>query len=195
MATDIDKHIEKLRGTVMAAELNYDIWWVYKSKDTRPQYIETMNRYLLFFHTSIEAHFVATLLALYRLYDKRKRNNTFNIPSLLKKMENGNSIDKASLIEANGLCDKAKPLWKKVRTIRNEAIAHMTNKRTYEEVFKKADVTYDELRDLIEITKELLNKISHAWNGNTYAFNLESRDDTIRLLKDLKELAKMRSNS
>jgi len=80
--SEIDRYIEELRDTVRVAWLNYEIWWVYKSTDTRPEYVDTMNRYPLFFQTSIHAHFVALLVALYRLYETR--DDTYNIPTLLK---------------------------------------------------------------------------------------------------------------
>jgi len=42
MAVDIEKYIDELRHTVTVAGLNYEIWWVYKSKDTRPHYLDAM---------------------------------------------------------------------------------------------------------------------------------------------------------
>ena len=49
MSTDINSYIKELCHTITVAELNYEIWWVYKSKDTRPVYVDAMNRYGLFF--------------------------------------------------------------------------------------------------------------------------------------------------
>ncbi len=95
MSTDIDHYISELRHTTTVAGLNYEIWWVYKSKDTRPVYVEAMNRYGLFFQTSIHAHFVALLVALYRLYETR--DDTFNIPSLLKILKDDARLSDATL--------------------------------------------------------------------------------------------------
>jgi hypothetical protein len=63
----INDHLDDLRHTISVAEINYQIWWIYKGRDTRPKYVETMNEYLEFFQASIHAHFVACLVALYRL--------------------------------------------------------------------------------------------------------------------------------
>lgn len=82
MAAAVDQYISDLRQTVNAAQLNFDIWWAYKSSDTRPVYIDVLNRYPQFFQTSLHAHFVALLIALYRLYEKRE--GTFNVPKLLR---------------------------------------------------------------------------------------------------------------
>src|SRR4051794_26110871 len=88
--SEIDRYIDELRDTVRHAWLDYEIWWVYKSADTRPEYADTMNRYTLFFHTSIHAHFVALLVALYRLYERRK--DTYNIPTFINLLRANGSI-------------------------------------------------------------------------------------------------------
>lgn len=95
MPTDLSSHVDALRHSANVATLNYDIWWVYKSKEYRPVYVGTMNQYLGFFDTSLHAHFVALLVALYPMYETRK--DTFNIPRLLK------ILDKERQIPANVL--------------------------------------------------------------------------------------------
>ena len=185
MSTDIDRYISELRHTITVAGLNYEIWWVYKSKDTRPVYVEVMNRYGLFFQTSIHAHFVALLVALYRLYETR--DDTFNIPSLLKILKAEARLPDATLDLLEGIYkDEVKPLWIKVNILRNKAFGHRSVAHTVEEVFQEAGVTPNELRDLVEATKKLLNELTHAWDKSVHAFNLGSRDDTLRLLEDLK---------
>jgi hypothetical protein len=187
MSTDIERYISELRHTITAAGLNYEIWWVYKSKDTRPIYVDTMNRYNLFFQTSIHAHFVALLVELYRLYETR--DDTFNIPSLLKILKDQKRLPNPMLELLEGLYkDAAKPLWIKINILRNKAFGHRSVAHTVEEVFKEAGVTPNELRDLVEVTKKLLNELTHAWDKSTHAFNLGSREDTLKLLQDLKDL-------
>jgi hypothetical protein len=53
-------------------------------------------------------------------------------------------------------------------------------------VFTEAGVTPNDLRDLAEVTKRLLNAATLAWANNAHAFNLSSRADTLALLQDLK---------
>lgn len=187
MSNDIDRYISELRHTITVAGLNYEIWWVYKSKDTRPTYVETMNRYSLLFKTSIHAHFVALLVELYRLYETR--DDTFNIPSLLKILKDQGQLPDATIELLDGIYKKeAKPLWIKINILRNKAFGHRSVAHTVEEVFKEAGVTPDELRDLVEVTKKLLNELTHAWDKSVHAFNLGSLEDTLRLLQDLKDL-------
>lgn len=183
MTTDLSPHIDALRHSATVASLNCDIWWVYKSKEYRPVYVDTMNRYLGFFDTSLHAHFVALLVALYPMYETRR--DTFNIPRLLKILERECQIPDTAFAKATALYAEAKPLWIKVGVLRNEAFGHRSDSRTIEEIFKKAGITPNQLRKLIEITKRLLNTVSRGINGNVHAFNLTATEATVRVLRDL----------
>lgn len=186
MDIDIDEYIDELRNTVTVAGLNHEIWWVYKSHETRPKYVDEMNKYPLFFQTSIHAHFVATLVALYRLYETCK--DTYNIPDLLSVLEKGNKLPKDKLESLRDQCRAVRQLWIKVSILRNKVFGHRSTAHTTEEAFKEAGVTPNELRDLVAHTKDLLNDLSQAWNGSSDAFNSSARDDIIRLLDDLRRL-------
>lgn len=178
--------IEELRHTVTVAALNYDVWWVYKSKDTRPQYLNTMNRYGLFFQTSLHAHFVALLVALYRLYETRK--DTINIPSLLERLRSEQVLAASVLDELDAIYVLAKPLWVKVSILRNKAFGHRSRAHSVADSFREAAVTPDQLKQLMEITKELLNALTHAWDRSMHAFNIGAREDLLEMLNDLREI-------
>ena len=194
MSTDIDQYISELRHTITVAGLNYEIWWVYKSTDVRPRYVNVMNRYGLFFQTSIHAHFVALLIELYRLYETR--NDTFNIPSLLKILKAEAKIPATTMELLERIYnDEAKPLWIKVNILRNKAFVHRSKAHSVEEVFREAGVAPNDLRDLVGVTKKLLNELTHVWDKSVHAFNLGSREDTIRLLEDLRGVYGLTSGS
>ncbi len=184
MITDIDTCIEELRHTVQIARYNYEIWWVYKSKDTRPQYLRVMNKYTPFFQTSIHSHFVATLVALYRLYEKRA--DTYNIPYLLRILRDAKRLNEAKLNKLDQMYKRAKPLWIKVSVLRNKAFGHRSTAHTVAQVFEEAAVSPDEFRDLIKATEQLLSELSYAWDKSVLAFDLSARPAIIRLLEDLK---------
>lgn len=184
MSDEIDLYAAEIRHTAIVAWLNYEIWWVYKGADTRPEYVETMNRYTLFFQTSIHAHFVALLVELYRLYETRP--DTYNIPGFLKLLADRNAVPADGLRQLQEHYAEAKPLWVKVSILRNKAFGHRSKAHEVSEVFAEAGVTPDELRRLVEVTRSLLNAATQAWARTTHAFNLSSRGDTLRLLGDLK---------
>lgn len=183
MAIGCDESIQELRHTVSVASLNYDIWWVYKSERTRPQYVDIMNRYHLFFSTSIHSHFVALIVALYRLYEKRR--DTHNIPRLIDLLEKEGRLSDTVLTSIRAKYATAFPLWKKVSVVRNKAFGHRSIAHTDEEVFREAGVSPNELRDLLEVSKTLLNEITRERDDNVHAWNLSGTHDIERVLADL----------
>lgn len=180
------RYIDELRHAVLVASLNYDVWWAFKSKENRDQYLHIMNKYLNFFATGINAHFVALLIPLYRLYENKA--DTYNIPKLLEYLRQDNHLPPTVIGELDGWKVRADPLWEKVKILRNRAFGHRSRAHTTEELFIEAHVTPDDLKDLIGISKSLLNVLSSALYNDTHAFNSEASGDTVRLLEHLKSL-------
>lgn len=177
-------YIEELRHTVTVAGLNHEIWWTYKSKDTRPQFLDVMNEYSIFFQTSIHAHFVALLVSLYRLYETRK--DTYNIPTFLELLEKDAVLPSGTMQSLRSKYAQAKPLWIKVNILRNKVFGHRSVAHTSEEAFAEAAVTPDQLRELMELTKSLLNELTHKLEKSTHAFNFGAGSDIVRLLTALR---------
>lgn len=176
--------MKELQDAAIAAGLNYEIWWVLRGQEARPKYVDVMNKYLGYFHVAIAAHFAAMLLALYRLYEKRR--GTHNIPSFIDRVEKVGALSKADADVARAKYAAIKPLWVKVSILRNNAYGHRTDEMTVEQVFQLAGITPFEFRDLIEKTKELLNYVDLKVRNATHAFNLSATRDTVRMLEALK---------
>jgi len=176
----IKSRIKNLRDTIITASHNYDIWWIYKHKDTRSKYIDTMNSYLSFFSTSIHAHFVAMIIALYRLFETRK--DTINIPGLIRLMDKSGYLKDDIKKQLEALVSEAKAIWIKVGIIRSEVFAHSIKDKDTDESFKKADIKYENFKELIEISKKIMNLLSHEFDKSSHAFNLSAEKDTKALL-------------
>ena len=71
-----------------------------------------MKNYKMFFQTSIHAHFVALIVALYRLYENNK--NTINIPQLLKLTEKHHPFPQREETEIKEIYTVAAPYGKKL---------------------------------------------------------------------------------
>lgn len=183
MTDQIRKSVDALRHTAVVAGLNYEIWWLYKGAETRPLYLERMKRYSPFFQTSIHAHFVALIVALYRLYETRK--DTHNISLILDLLEKKGALEAGVLASLRGRYDALKPLWIKVSILRNNVFGHDSLEYSEGEAFAVAQLTPDDLRDLWLGTCDLLNELTHAWDKSVHAFNLGSRDALIRMFEDL----------
>jgi hypothetical protein len=191
--TRIENHIKSIQDTIIAAEHNHDIWWIYRSKDTRPKFIDVMNTYLAFFQTSIHAHFVAMVIALYRLYETRR--DTISLSRLLKVLDRDHPLSEDAKNRVTDLMQKAKPLWIKIGIVRSEVFAHLSDGEGIEDSFKKADLKYRDFKDLIELSKTIINVITQDYNRNTHAFNLAAEFDTKALLTDLLNLWSQRNEA
>ncbi|HOW53874.1 MAG TPA: hypothetical protein PLR60_04385 [Syntrophorhabdaceae bacterium] len=188
MKTDeiIQRYVKSIQDTIIVAEHNHDIWWIYKSKETRPRFVDVMSNYLAFFQTSIHAHFVAMIIALYRLYETRR--DTISLPQLLKILDRDHPLSDNAMNRVTELMPKAKRLWVKIGIVRSEAFAHLSDGEDIEDSFKKADLKYRDFKDLIELSKTIINAINQDYNRNVHAFNLSAEFDTKALLTDLLSL-------
>jgi hypothetical protein len=179
-----DAQIKELQDTATTAGLNYEAWWVFRGSETRPKYVDVMNRYRLYFHAAIGAHFVALLMALYRLYETRP--DTHNIPQFLTRLEEEGALKPEDLASLRAQYAAAKPLWVKVSILRNNVYGHRALDLDIEEAFEKAGIVPNDFRDLVTQTKALLNDLTLKLRDSTHAFNLSATRDTVRLLEDLK---------
>lgn len=186
MKEKIEQHVRELRNAVIVAELNYEIWWIYKEKQSRKRFVDTLNAYPLFFQTSLHAHFVAMIIALYRLFETR--NDTINMPKLVSLFENEGSFPHKEIQRFKSEIKKIKPLWIKVSILRNNLFVHKSNALDNDDIWKKARVTPNDFKKLIDESKRVINEITSVWDRSGHAFNLSATEDTLELLDDLKRL-------
>lgn len=189
MDNQINKYLKDLQQTVIAAERNYEIWWTYKEKESRKKYIDTMNLYSFFFETSIHAHFVALVIAVYRLFDTC--HSTINIRALIDLVKKHNIIPQPDIKTIETFYQQAEPIWRKVKILRHKVFAHRSNKLSAKEAFKRAQINANELKNLIDTTKSILNKITKILGGSDIP-HTEVSGDIVRLLDDLNELRNIR---
>lgn len=176
----IAKDIHELHRTIMEASLNFEIWAAYKDDDLRRRYTGTMNRYHGFFSTSIHAHFVAMLIALYRLYENKR---THNIPKLLEGMADQLSPEAKSRLW--GLVAQAMPIWKDVGILRNRVFGHRSNAHAPEELFEMAKMTTNRFKQLRDVSKAIVSDLAYAWDRSTPDFSTTTREDIICVLEHL----------
>lgn len=181
----LHEYVNDLHATITDARFSFDIWWTFRVDEDVKEYSEQISRYQMFFGPTIEAHLLSCLVRLYRIYEKRK--DTISITQLLLRAKSNTSIQGHVLSEIKSDYEqKAKPIWIKVNILRNEVYGHRSNEKSVDDAFKKAGVTPGDLRELISVTEELLNKFTLNYNDSTHAFNLSPKRDTFKLLKELK---------
>lgn len=186
MRAKIEKYVRELRNAIIVAQLNYEIWWVYKEKQSRKRFVDTLNAYPLFFQTSLHAHFVAMIISLYKLFETSTK--TINLPQLVDLIESEGTITQNEVKRFRKLIKKIKPLWVKVSILRNNMFGHKSNALDNDDIWKKAKVTPNEFKKLIDESKKVLNEMTSLWDRSGHAFNLSATKDTVDLLQDLERL-------
>ena len=157
MNNKVDKYIEGLHHTLNVAEYNHEIWWTYKEKKYRKLFLSAEEDYPLFFQTSLHAHFIAMVVALYRLFETR--DDTINIPNLLKLLEDARKIKPKEINGFKRRIERIKPLWIKIAILRNKVFGHSTNNLNINP-WNEARISRNDIKKLIKRSKKLLNDIS-----------------------------------
>jgi AbiU2 len=188
MNNQIEQCVEALQHTCIVAELNYEIWWLYKEKSSRERFLDTFDNYPTFFATSLHAHFVAMIIALYRLFETSS-HEIANFNKLIKLLKKDHSIDQTNIKKFETEINQHKILWKKVCMLRNNLFAHKTIAKDNDEIWKKASLKPKQIRELINNSKRLLDMITSVWSGSSSFLISSATEDTKRLLEDLKHLS------
>jgi hypothetical protein len=170
--------IKRVHDSVLAADLHYQIYWIYKNRDDRAKYADTLNQYLGFFASSIQAHFIAVVVILYATYEDRR--DTINLVRLYKNAP----AELKRTISTD--FTRARDIWKKIAVLRNNQFGHVTERLERDAVFETADVTYNETKELIDLSKKLVNCFSYAEDRSSFADSRDSKKDMYRLLEKLR---------
>jgi hypothetical protein len=171
-------HIKQVADRITFASMNYRIWRIYTEPGDRAKYIGVLRRYNSFFLTSLQAHFAATIITLYGLYETRR--NSISVSRLVQDVS-----DPTLRSELQPLLDEANAIWRgKITILRNDVYAHLSDV-DQGATFAEAAISPNEIERLIGLSKELANKLSYAEDRSTFAFNLDPASDTYRLLGSL----------
>ena len=114
------------------------------------------------------------------------------MPQLIKQLRKSNTISNQDLKKIDSDIEKLKPLWIKVSVIRNKMFGHRSNTLDHDGIWKEANVTPNQFKQLIDDSKRILNDLTSLWNRSSHAFNLSATKNTVDLLEDLKRLSEKR---
>lgn len=181
----VKEYISEISQMIHASAQNYSIWWNLKNKENREKHIETMNMYSSYFLSAINAHFVATIIPIYCLYEDRK--DTYNFIRLIDLVRAEGRLTAANEAKLAEYMPKAKSVWEKIKVLRNRAFGHRSKAHKISELFSIARITPNEIRDIIDLSERILNVLSVAHDGSSYAFNLKdaSGEDVVAMLENL----------
>ncbi len=179
--------MRRLSYDVIGASEHYNIWYIYQNDCDRPKYVNVMNNYHGFFKLSISAQFRAMVLILTGIFDKNTTNETISMYSLIKLAEGFKHINPCILQEIRRKLDSAEELVKKVKVLRDKVFAH-SDRVDPLEAFKRAGISANKLKELVELSKESLEKISYAHDRGSFKFDRGAKEDTYLLLDNLLKL-------
>lgn len=133
-----------------------DIWWYYEGP-TRKDILPSLNLYSEFFRFDPHAHFVSFIVHIAALFESR--NDTINIPSLLIEAATF-GIKQKAVERMQSQLQATSAVVPKSIILRSNLFAHRTANLSYDEVFKTANVTPDELRALSNSSIEILGELA-----------------------------------
>ncbi len=146
-----------------------------------------MRRYSEFFRFDPHAHFVAFIVHIAALLEKR--NDTINLPRLAKEVKESGLISTQEAAKVDALLGQAAPLASKATILRSNLFAHRSAALSYSEAFKKAVVTPNELRDLTDIALNIVNCLLVVRGRKGHVFNTLPLTDAEAMLKALAQHA------
>jgi len=177
-------NLEKLYRITFDARSNYEIWWIYISKEGRKSYLKIYRHFKEFFETTGYAHISMITVSLYKLFETI--DDTVNFKNIIKQAQELGIITDVDLETLKPTLDKAKNIWIKVNQLRSYLFAHRVKDLTVEEIYDKAKITPNQIRDLTDLSLEILNFIAVKAGKKERKFEDWTIRDTYRLLETLK---------
>lgn len=180
---NVNKVLVNLIESATDAKAHYQIWWALANQ-ARPRLVRQMNRFPDFFIATQRAHFDSMIVHLAHLFDKQPAAT-----SIEKYLSVARSIlpvmDLSSLGKQLALMH---PVIKAVLTIRNNVVAHKNADLTDRQVFKKAGVTPNQVRDLINSAVAVVEYLRRAkeWTSGVFESDRYAQA-TLRLIEALKK--------
>jgi AbiU2 len=156
----LDERLYRAGQHVVLSRLFFDLWFYFGGAETRPKIIETMGEYNEFFRFTPHAYFVAYVVHIAAMFERRR--DTINLMRLAHEMKAARLIPVQVIAELDALLAEATPIASKVTILRHYAFAHRSATISYDAAFKKAAVTAAQLRDLTELALKIANRLLMA---------------------------------
>lgn len=175
-----DNLLERLAESATEARAHYQVWWAIKH-DGRAKHLPALNRFVDFFEATRIAHFRCMILALWKLFDRNTK--TASLYALLEDAD----VKVSSELERE-LREHLAPrkILKGLNQVRHLFVAHRNALQSAEAIFSRADISPNELRDLIESSAELIRKIQRqSGESNTVFSSSRAHQSTVALLEAL----------
>ena len=182
-ALPLKDRIDRVAQHIIRARLFLDLWFYFEEDRSRREIIETMREYGEFFRFAPRACLVTYVVYTAGVFETRQ--DTISLVVLIREMKAAGRLSGQDETAACGLLSSAKPIAKKVAILRNNAIAHRTVSMSYNDVFKLANVTPGELRDVTDIALKIANRLLLSCGLQDQHFTDMPRQDAVRMMTAL----------
>lgn len=155
----LEERVTAVCRVASRAKRHFEVWRVYTSPESRQRLWDALDVYVDFVNLDEDAHRTLAILNVTSLFETK--DHTLHLRNLIQEVKTlGASPDvvceaEAALVVLDGAV-------KKVRIIRHSALAHRSAGLAYDDVFRLANITVDELGELVESAEAIANALAKA---------------------------------
>jgi hypothetical protein len=179
----LNQRLDRIGQHIVRARLFLDLWFYFEERDSRRKIIETMREYNEFFRFTPHAYFVAYVIYMAGVFDKR--SDTISLPPLVREVKAAGQLIGQDAAAVDALLVEAKPVADKVLILRHKAFAHRSAHISYNDIFKMAAVRPDQLRDLTDLALKIANRLLLARGLQDQYFTELPREAAEAMMKAL----------
>lgn len=136
---------------------SYELWWSLISREIREKYFKTMLLFKEFFELVAYSALVSMTISLSKLYENK--SNRLSLESILNEATRQKAIELNLNKKFMRKLIEARILAKKILILRSNLIAHRNYKLSVEEIYKKANLTPNKIKRLLDISIIIFNSI------------------------------------
>lgn len=177
----IARQVDILARLTERSRAYYDLYKFIEGKEFRPKILDQMNDYPGFFR--LQGHILryALIVELGALFEER---DSVCIKRVLKRAKPCLPHElHQDLMKTIGESDV---IAKKVKVLRNKAFAHRDARTDFDDAFRQAAITLDNIEKLIEISRVIVEELCKCYDVRGVCFTTENTvNDTIRLFQTL----------
>jgi HEPN superfamily AbiU2-like protein len=123
----LNQRLDRIGQHIVRARLFLDLWFYFEERDSRRKIIETMQEYNEFFRFTPHAYFVAYVIYMAGVFDKR--SDTISLPPLVREVKAAGQLIGQDAAAVDALLVEAKPVADKILILRHKSVR--PSKRTY----------------------------------------------------------------
>lgn len=141
------------------AKRHYEVWRVYTAPESRERLWDAFDDFADFMLLDERAHQELAILYAASLFETK--DNTVHLHSLIDEIRTRGTAPEL-VADAEHALAALEGVIGKARFLRHNAVAHRTASMSREEVFKRANITADELGELVARADALASSLAHA---------------------------------